>query len=563
MAVSKMAVIAIVAILAVPILVGYGMNLQQVTHSDYKVSDDSVITTPLIQNDVAYTYAHADPYQLNTNTAMLGGTVSIPVYEKIGSVKTSFPTIQDSGNVNSLGSDPLSTYQYYYAVLNYDYTAHSIWGTVYANDGGGEFPLVNIPSSLYSFRFDNNGNSDTYVYTFYIYSGGQYHLVSSSVPTGHNITRIVYSTTTPPLGISWYREYTLLGTPANQYVDIAAGFHLNNTILKDTVGNINPVGLVGIKTPSNSRSALFTIDLDSVTDSNYNIVFGGINFEKTTVGGEVSWTATKLSTGVSYDLYYNPNITHNSYQMYMEIREPIPNTTKYNGIIELRYVGNWPTLIGEANTYMTYTFDTIFGFSYLANVGIGQSSSTISPTIRFDDAEFRAFEIPLIKDCTYDPASFRNNPSTTLTDLNLYGNSITFGGNTYTVSDGNITLGTHKVSLNGIKFESILNDNLTYDNRINGTIVSTTAAASTITFNGDWSFNISTSSMESYSYTSTEWIAGSFGWDGIDSSFLFVALIADLGIFIALAIYCRNTNRSLWPVLIVCGGAAFLIFCML
>lgn len=563
MAVSKMAVIAIVAILAVPILVGYGMNLQQVTHSDYKESDDPVITTPLIQNDTAYTYAHSDPYQLNTTINVSGNNKMVPYYMKVGNIKTSYPTEQLSGTgtQTALSVDYLGNFKYYILTLNYDYTTQGVGATVYANDGNGEYVLLNIPGKLYCYNFQKDAK--TFNYSFYTYTGGQWHL-NSSTNDGHNITRIVY-TPTNPLSYTYYVQRCGVNQVLTTYVDIASGFQFRNIILNESISTPIPnwVGIVALKTPADCRSALITIDLDSISVPNYNIAIGGIYLVKTTTGGVVSWTATDTLTSQSYDLYYNPSIPHNSYQLYIEIKDAIPNTTTYNGIKELRYVGNWPTAIGEANSYMTYNFDYVSGFGYIASIGMGTSSTQYSPTMRFDDAEFRAFEIPLIKDCTYDPASFRSNPITTLTEFNLYGNSITFGGNTYNVSDGNITLGTHKVSLNGIKFESILNDDLTYDNRINGTTISTTAAPSTITFNGDWSFNITTSSMESYSYTSTEWIAGSFGWDGIDSSFLFVALIADLGIFIALAIYSRNSNKSLWPALIVCGSAAFLIFCML
>ena len=64
--VSKIAVMAIVGIIAVPILLGYALNLEQTTETDYRDAGDSVNVTPLLQSDVGYTYAHPDIFQMNS-----------------------------------------------------------------------------------------------------------------------------------------------------------------------------------------------------------------------------------------------------------------------------------------------------------------------------------------------------------------------------------------------------------------------------------------------------------------------------------------------------------------
>ena len=134
---------------------------------------------------------------------------------------------------------------------------------------------------------------------------------------------------------------------------------------------------------------------------------------------------------------------------------------------------------------------------------------------------------------------------------------------TYTVKNGNITLGAHSISVDGLIFSSVPNEYGTYDNKIGNTIVSTTATPSSIQFMGKWSASVSTASMSANTYTKTEWTPGEFGWDGLDQNFLMVGLLTSLGVFIALGIYIRRTKAALWPLLIVCGGAAMLFFCML
>lgn len=98
---------------------------------------------------------------------------------------------------------------------------------------------------------------------------------------------------------------------------------------------------------------------------------------------------------------------------------------------------------------------------------------------------------------------------------------------------------------------------------INNVVVSTTPEPSTITFNGKWSLSIITTSQEQYEYTKTEWIAGSFAWDGIDHNFLMVGMLTCLGVFIALGIYGRRSGAKVLPLMLVCGGAALLFFVML
>jgi hypothetical protein len=251
------------------------------------------------------------------------------------------------------------------------------------------------------------------------------------------------------------------------------------------------------------------------------------------------------------DLYYDSGRLSNTYQIYVD-----------NTGMEFRYVGNWPTLFGPANVYQTFRYDRDYSYQIGGLKMINFWNST--PVMRVDSSEYRAFEYPIIEDQAYNPADFKTNPATTLSGNMIYGRSLTFGSNTYTVTDGNITLGSHKVPVKGMVLDSIPNENGNYDNRINGTKVSESANPATITFNGKWSASISTIAQESYTYTKTEWIAGSFGWDGIDQNFLIVGLITCLGVFIALGIYARKRGTGgLIPLMIVTGCAAAVFFIML
>lgn len=273
------------------------------------------------------------------------------------------------------------------------------------------------------------------------------------------------------------------------------------------------------------------------------------------------------------DLYYDPNRSDNTYQISFTLDDPYQygtNNVRYDTHTELKYVGGWPALIGVANAYKSYSFDggiivpnTHPGISGLGSIYFKDMSSIKTPVMRMDYAWIDGFEVNIISDQTYSPAAFKSNPATKLNNITIYGKSIQFGGNSYDVDEsGNITIGTHKFSLNGIVFDSIPVSG-GYENRINNAVISTTSQPSDISFIGNWAASVTTASMESNSYTHTEWTPGQFGWDGIDQNFLMVGLLTSIGVFIALGIYIRRTKASLWPLLIVCGGAAVLFFIMI
>jgi surface antigen len=325
-----------------------------------------------------------------------------------------------------------------------------------------------------------------------------------------------------------------------------------------------------------------TIDLDSITDADYLMkftdTFGSAKaLKKTTTDGNVTW---QLTDGFGYyvysDIYYDSSRSQNVIQMYIEVellRLTSADWATFNHRILIDYVGDWPDLIGKANSYWTYEFQEETQQSSSADLSQIRFGNTIasepgsldrSPKMRIDDAYYRAFEYPIIGDRVYDPAAIKTNPATTINNPTQYGTSITFGGNTYNVSkDGKINLNGHNIQVKDIVFLSIPNPEGGYDNMMGNTLISNSAQPSTITFNGKWSASITTTEQESYTYTVTEWKAGDFAWDGMDHNFIMAGLLASLGAFVGVGIYARRTKATVWPLLIVCGGAALLFFVML
>lgn len=566
MMVSKVAVIALVAIVAAPILLGYAFNLSEVTVKEYKPDGDPVNVTQLLQSGTEYTSAKADIYRINTDFKVgSSGIQTMPIYESRTYTNTSLLQFQQSMTLIPNNN--------YWAVsfsqMLSDFYAYAGGGGINMEildlDGGTTRHAVDHVIAVHYHHDDNIVEYQTYTSVGYFtpYS-------TSDLCYIHNIGTsnfVIYASGT-------------FSTVTNTYVDLSGGFHFAN------LNGVFSQQCALLNLPNDTRSTLLTINLDSITDSTYSVLYkiGKVyfKFEKTTTNGVVSWVATQQRTDQNNnlqdvnqtDLYYNPS-GNNTYQLLVTsdmVSSRVSGGITYytsNWHTELRYIGAWPTLIGIANYYIKYEYDwqnEATSTNYYNSITIGSTAYGTqvakTPTMRLDDAEFKAFAYSLISNQTYTPSDFKDNPRTTLT-VNKAGISIGFGGNTYTTdTSGNITLGTHKVSTDGLVLESLPVAG-GYENRINGYTISTTAQPSTIVFNGLWGASVSTVANAESSHTATEWTPGQFAWNGIDTNFLMVGLITVVGVFIGIGIYARIHRMSIWPLLIVCGGAAALFLFMI
>lgn len=561
--VSKAAVIALVAIVACPILLGYGLNLEQATHTDYGVSKDPVDVTGLLSNGVYYNDVYADIYKLNTSitTGGSGQATHIPVmplYQQSTAASSALPFNLYKMTNWSGGDWGLVDTNLLYMIFDYTFSSGSI--SMRFLDSSFQ-DLTSSVSGVTYFIYDDSTHTVNYSY----FRSDGLGIIDGTF-TSENLAYLRIT----PSGFSaingyWGRQVSPLANNTN-YVDFAAGFRLH-------------MGESWIDLPDYTKNYIMTINLDSMTLANDTIRFyvGLTNFAiiKTTTNGVVQYYYQGQG-GTQTPIYHDPNRNDNTYQLYFELTPKGMGSDgyyHYNHHFELRYVGSWPTIIGEAQYYQKYVYDNdqprsslyFLGVEYIhvqVHGGPIPGSDNYSPIMRMDSAVFTGMLMNTIFDQTYDPAAFKTNPHTTITNIRMYGDSLTFGGTTYQVKDGNITIGNRDFSIRKLVFESIPKAG-GYENTINGVPISTTAAPSTIRFGGQWSAQVVTDSMESTTYTSTDWTPGEFAWDGIDTNFLIVALFTTLCVFIGVGIYMRRSKAALLPLLIVCGCAVGLFVAMI
>ena len=542
--VSKIAVIALVAVVAVPILLGYGLNIET-TDEPIWVTDGKPINASNYLIDTfdsqKSSWTSADIYQMNSN-----------VFEKDAMIDT-YPVYESTTTADS----PIKLNQSYetwttsFTISNTDYslsemlvkggynTSNYIDVTLdYGNGTTETFTHVK------EFRWQWNGTRNDV--SIYYYSPGN---------IGNKIERFVVS---PPAIVctaavtgtvnGWIWNVDTVGTNAN--IDVTKGYRLNTDVSQVP----NPSALTSITYATQARSFLMTFDLNTITANNYLLdilTHDHLYLKKTVTDGVVDWSfKCGQSTADWTQLYYNSASSSNTYQLYLDGSHGV----------EMRYTGVWSDVIGPAEPLITYPF------SYPVDNGdtIGSVIGVIghTPVMRIDQAILSAYKFNVMEDAVYDPAAFRTNPSTIVTNLVYTGDSLTFGGITYPVTKGNITLGQHSVSINNMVFSSVPVAN-GYENTINGAVVSVTAEPSTITFTGQWRMDVNTYAQKQDIRSVTKWEPGKFAWDGVDTNFKMAGLLSSLGAFIALAIYGRRSGAKVLPLLLVCGGAAFMFILMI
>ena len=183
---------------------------------------------------------------------------------------------------------------------------------------------------------------------------------------------------------------------------------------------------------------------------------------------------------------------------------------------------------------------------------------------RVDAAEIASGYYPVTKDYTFNPSQKFPNTSYNIrfNSVAVYGDSITLAGTQYTVTDGRITVNDQIVPLLHSEIRSIYNDQtLEYENTINGIALSSTAAPAAISFGGEWSLIAYFYGMEKLTETAMEWRAGGFGFS--EQGTLIVALLVDAAVFVGLGFYGRRSGVKVGWLLALCGCAGFVILCMM
>lgn len=600
--VNKVIVIAIVAMVAVPIGLGYALNFQDVETTRYEQGEATNVTE-LVQNGISYDYLNANPYQLNGPQFVSGptrplsafmngnypnyntpdGTAAGPI--RMIEIDNTWPALAFSGPMLywqfTTNLDPENTARQntltYQIVLSqgsgtYTYTCDNV---LWVSMVPGSYQLRTVNGTTYETATINIGHmryiDGQYTYAIYYNVAGVFAGSWSNVGSAEgNNTKFVRAT----------------DDTRDRYPVISDGFNF-------TADSPNTGFNTWMAPGSGAKNILMTIDLSQVSGT-FSIVQNnqGIASINTLVNGVTITNSGAIHRIAGQDVIYEAD-KPNVYQLVLS-----------DSGVTIRFIGdNWPSTFGEANYFRQWSVlyselpdvhimdwwvwradispYQVPAYTYADDeyiLSLTMLSSSEDPTVttwndfsigqmRIDAADMRSSSYSVIKDNEYNPSNIlgEDQTATTIKDVARYGESISFGGNTFKIVNGSIYLPSgRQQALNKCVFESVYNtDTQGYDNRINGSVVSTTAQPSTITFNGVWDANVATSPITSVSSTESKWIAGGWAWDGVGVSFAMVGLITCVGVFIGLGMYGHRSGAKVGGLMLVCAGGALIFLALL
>lgn len=174
---------------------------------------------------------------------------------------------------------------------------------------------------------------------------------------------------------------------------------------------------------------------------------------------------------------------------------------------------------------------------------------------RVDGAQALAGYFPSTIDYTLNMAGLFPEQSYTVVfnSIGVYGDSLTIGGQSFTVTDGKITINGVAIPLKGAMISSWEMEPGTYTTTINGVAIGTASTSANIGFGGEWSLTAMKYTVQELTHKELQWQAGQFG---LDKSGMCAAALLVAGImFVALGISGRRSGIKIGLLLLVCGGA--------
>lgn len=611
--VSKVAVMALVALVAFPIGLGYALNFHDVEYTDYIAGKDINVTN-LLQNGQVFTYADANSYQLNgpqfsfdlaPRERIHSNKGIYPNYNQFSSAQSSIRFYAD--NVNGVG-DLIYYLNYLQGFTGVDSSDRSLQlEATFTVANTDNTTRTNVIPNLLWYYMNGTPTTDNYGRTVanftiaYMGSGGADRYV--------NPTILVISKVT---GISIQTTANYHGTPERYYLDrynngstspdITQGFSISNNT---GVGGSGPItynyGAPSINrwiSPgSGAKNILMTMDLSTVENTFY-------------IGQYINSYGIQEESGY-YDylaaLYNCIQVTNTASvhqiagqdMLYTDGKPNVYQLQLTDTEVNIYYCGNtWPNSIGKANYYRSWTV----AYSDLPTVNTWDSTYSLIPypitytgsydltdedyinsltfssyplnnqnnfsigKIRMDAAYIKSAPISAIRDYDYNPTSITgtDNVRTTLAGISMCGTSIGFGGNTYAVNKTSIRIGSTWVPLDGVIFDSVYDeDSQRYENKINGTVISTTVSPSNISFNGPWQSIVNTAPLTAETSTVSKWIPGQWTWNGLDMNFAIIGLVTCIGVFIGLGIYGQRSGGKVGTLMLVCAGGALVFLALL
>ena len=233
---------------------------------------------------------------------------------------------------------------------------------------------------------------------------------------------------------------------------------------------------------------------------------------------------------------------------YMMVDVGMDKTTVY-GISAWPGVGQYPsvlnTLTVNYSTPLTVPFEEL------------QLTKTGNPDLRVDLSSIAMGSFPSTKNYTLNMNGLfpGKSYSAKFNSIGIYGDTLTVGSESFTVTNGRVTVDGDTVPLKGAIISSKYNGTA-YDIYLGGHKLGTSASPASITFGGEWSLTVTADILKQVSGEKAEWAPGAFAFD--KDAMVGVIVLAAALTFIGVGMYGARSGIKAGLLLMICGGAALI-----
>lgn len=604
---SRLIAIALLAMLVIPIGMGYVMAFDEVEKEGWRTTEKVNLSEQILN--------HETPYYVNSNAPMYNGVLFSNV---VGSLGISSPDYLVSSSTPS--SIPINDVVQSYIIPSTG--SNSVWSSVFITYNGATIADDNNNSLSGSDVYRVTASSGFEVFTnltqvlpiiegtanptqIYLMrtSDGQVTMQASGYPSvvadsftlrflgGTTYTVTPYNATEISTTFAYVEPNFPYATRLEmidgtvQYITLGY-FTKNGSVISQgstVIDGVNkvyvtPVSNTSIQTltstgiyadpaygwrwPANAQWSAFT-SADSITmyvDLPPNAGSFVMDLSPYDSGINTDALQIAVSGGVTTATYASPAgvTTSSTIGKYPALQIVISSDS-----VQVSGIMSWPPMYSQPVLVNSHTFDrggdTV---DYLLMRSIDENYFAF----RVDTVEILGGYFPSTLDYELSPGELLPGQSYSieLPAIGIYGSSITIAsGETsvnYTVESGEITVDGVDIRLLDALFSCTLGDG-SYSIAINGEEILTGTDPMTITFGGEWSTTVTLYKMESVTSTSLEWIPGEFVFEAEDAAL--VGVITCAAVFIGLAMVRPFSGAKLIMLGIICGCGAIIFLIIL
>lgn len=609
--VSKVTAIALVLIVAVPILIGYGLAFEEVPYTAYETSDRVNVTDRVLNSSNPVYLNSAAPgnnSELLTvitypGTGVTETTIKAPAYESVSSTYSSLPKYTTVSGYYEL-EDPV-TYTGpgdnlgQYSRLSVSANPSNMPYIMVSADQLSELHLSSGFSELGSMWgpfLQTSGDSWRVLAGLDMKETGSFYVISDRFPT-YTLTHVPYT------DLEIDGDYTVTIT--------------NSAAIKITHTN-DAVDYYPVRAPSNPVIIIKQGSVATIGDTQYSNVdmisvatinAAGLAYSYTQVDSgsyadpSYGWT-TNVAGGNPAQIYWMNSQLNGSVRMLMQITNgeyvdlrPMMDETaagwasirRTSGIVTVNGeslgnygylcvdvkgnqvtvsgIENWPNMYAPPTLINSITVDLTTPIELFNRI---QLSGSTTVNYRVDSAEILSGYFPTALNTMLDMGELWPEKSFTLniSSVGIFGTSLTFAGQNYDVTDGTITVDGNKIRIKDATFSAIYDEESgNYTPTINGIELNTelppSPVAPALGLGGEWSLTIMAYNVEKVEGTRLEWQAGEWAWDGIGADFALVGLLTCGAVFVGLGMYGRRSGAKVGMLMLITGCAALIFLAMI